>query len=370
MKYRTAAILSLLMLFSSLSVQDVSAAAKNMQTEKRKETTHERAMRRYKEQQAKEAERRKKEAAKKTVWDESSNPYFKGQKPQKHKKENVEENGPKRSTFKRRIYTGPKKDEIFKAAEQKAQENFNSFLYSEEYAIHYGKISYNVESDTLFVNDLTAEPKKKNANEPPVPYLIKMKEIILSNFNIGEMDGTPLIHDDGELTARKIEIPIWNEKRIKKGKVELDNLSINGEIVKFLKEKEGKFQSLEVKGLKSEKIINETVLNNVVRSKIFSASSGTFKNGEMKKEIVKALKEQSLDGFSFSEARVNGQQIPTFDGVVSALTSYSARILNTDMVWGARLEAKKGKQAVADPEQFKKNADENKAAVQKLENGK
>lgn len=367
MKSKTVAGLSVLMLFSCFAVSDAFAVAKKANEEK-VEAPRDRLMREYKEYNAKQAEKKRKETAKKSVWDDNSNPYFKSGRPKPKKDETVvEEDGPRRSTFKRRVYDGPRKEEIFEAAVKKATENFNSFMTSEDFTVQYDNISYNVDNDTLSVSEVIAIPKQKNIKEVPVPYLMRIKDLSLRSFNIGEVEQTPIVKDDGELTARKIEIPIWDEKGVKKGKVDIANLFIKGEIVSFLQKREGEYQSLEIRNLRSEKIINETILNNIIRSKVFSASSADFKNGKIKKELYTALKEQRLNGFEFSEARVNGQPLTTMDGVSSAMISYSARILNTDMVWGARLEAKKGKSAEPDPEQFKKNVEENKAAIKELE---
>ena len=82
-------------------------------------------------------------------------------------------------------------------------------------------------------------------------------------------------------------------------------------------------------------------MNNVVRSKIFSASTVSFSGVELQKELIESLKYQSLDGLKFETARVNTRPVPTLEGVAAAMTSYSARILNTDLVVGARLEAQK-----------------------------
>ena len=54
--------------------------------------------------------------------------------------------------------------------------------------------------------------------------------------------------------------------------------------------------------------------------------------------------------------------MPDVAAVQSAMTSYSARVLNTDLVLGARLESQKEKPQI-NLEQLKKNVAENKAAI-------
>ena len=212
-------------------------------------------------------------------------------------------------------------------------------------------------------------PVKKNDGnnqKPVIPYLVKADEVVLRNCNIGEKNGSPLM-PDGELTVRKMEIPVWNEKGIKKGKVDVSLLTVAGDIPAYLKGKgEGKLKTLEAKDVRSETIINETVLNNVIRSKVFSASDVALKEVELKKPFVDALKQQEIDGVTFSSAQINGERLPTPEGVKAAMLSYSARILNTDLVLGARLEAQKENPSEnPDLELLKKNTAENKAKIEK-----
>lgn len=352
------AIIFLSCLMLMLSVQASEA--------KPTEGVHDRLVREYKEKKAKKMAQER--AEKTSIWDDDgeANPYFSGGQKKKAKKKKSTVKEPKRTTFKRRVYTGPSKDEIFEAATKKAISNFKSLVASDEYELKYEKISYNVGGDVLSVNEVQVFPAKgakKNAN---VPYLMKAGEITLRNLNIGEKDGKQT-SENGEMTIRKIEIPVWNEKNVKKGKVDISRLKMQGDILAYLKKKgEGKLDLVELRNLRSETIINETVLNNIVRSKIFMADSVDLTEVELQKQIFDSLKQQDVKGVKFTIARVNGRVMPTIEGVKAAMTSYSARVLNTDLVKGARLEAKKDNPK-PDLDQLKKNIAENKAAVAEAE---
>ena len=140
---------------------------------------------------------------------------------------------------------------------------------------------------------------------------------------------------------------------------------MTGDLVPYLKAKgNGTLNFIEIKNLRSETIINETVLNNIVRSKVFSASSAAFQDVKLQSGIVDALKRQDVDGLEFSSVQINGQSVPSVEGIKAAMTSYSARVLNTDLVLGARLEAQKEKpNPDPDLELLKKNVEENKEAI-------
>ena len=334
------------------------------------EGSYNKLLREFREQEnKKKAEKNK---APKSIWDDSSesNPYFKKQKSKSgNKKEDKKKaREPKRTTFKRRVYTGPSKEEISAAATKKALQNFESFLTSDSYKVEYEGISYNVSADSLSVSNMTLVPvERPGQTTVKVPYLMKAESVALRNFNIGEKNGKPMLQD-GEMKIRKMEIPIWDDKAVKKGKIDIAQLRMNGDVPAYLKAGEGKLSVVDVRDFRSEAIINETILNNIIRSKVFAASSANFMGVDLKKTLVDSLKRQELDGLKFEVARINGQLIPTEDGVKSAMTSYSARILNTDLVFGARLEAKKEKpNPNPDLEQLKQNVAENKAAVAAVE---
>ena len=337
------------------------------------EGSYDRLMREYRERQGQIAAQKKAEKPK-SIWDDenASNPYFKKTKSEKTKtvaaeKEEKKARKPKKSTFKRRVYTGPSKDEIAATAKEKAISNFNAFLASNEYTVKYDGISYDDSADSLSVKNIMFSPANGNGGKSPIPYLMKAEEVVLRNSNIGETGGTPLT-TDGEMTVRKLEIPVWNENGVKKGKVDINQLKMTGDLPSYLKAKgNGKLNTLEVKDLRSETIINETILNNIIRSKVFSASAVDMKDVEIQNQIVNALKQQDIAGLNFSYAQIDGRQIPTPDGLKASMTSYSARILNTDLVLGARLEAAKEKpEKEPDLELLKKNAAENKAEIEKV----
>ena len=364
MKAKSVTVLSVLMLLFCAFSYEVRA----------EEGAYKAFLRQFREYEAKE---KAKKAAddNQSIWDDKSevNPYFKNKKTNTSKtaeKTNKKQRRlPKKTTFKRRVYTGPSMEEISAAAVKKAVGNFNAFLASEDYEVKYEDIKYNVAGDVLTVEKITFVPVEKNKQDnqkPAIPYLMKADKAVLRNINIGEKSGTPL-STDGEMTVQKLEIPVWNEQGVKKGKVDVARLTITGDIPAYLKGKgEGKLAMLEAKDIRSETIINETILNNVVRSKVFSASDATFKEVELKRPFVDALKRQEVDGITFAFAQVNGETLPTLDGVKAAMLSYSARILNTDLVLGARLEAQKDNPSEnPDLELLKKNAADNKAEIEK-----
>jgi len=365
MKKKTVISLSVLLLLSGALPCSVRA----------EEGAYEAILREFREKEAQKAlEKREAEAAKqpKSIWDDKSeaNPYFKSNVKKKTAatKENTakKRRSPKRRTFKRRVYTGPSKEEIASAAVEKSTANFNGFFASGDYDVKYDGIQYDVRGDTLTVKKLSFVPRKKDGEKKKIPYLMKAGEVVLRNMNIGEKNGTPL-KEDGEMTVLKMEIPIWNEEGVKKGKIDVSQLRMTGDLAAYLKGGAvGKLKTLEAKDVRSEKIINETVLNNVIRSKVFSASDVALKDVVLNEKFLEALKQQDIDGVSFSSAQIDGTDMPTLDGVRAAMLSYSARIVNTDLVFGARLEAQKEQPAEnVNPELLKQNVAENKAEIEK-----
>ena len=362
MKKKTAISLSVLLLLSGLLPCSVRA----------EEGAYAKILREFREREAKKALEKQEAAEPKSIWDDTSeaNPYFKSNTKKKTaaKKEDTakKRRSPKRRTFQRRVYTGPSKEEIASAAVEKSTANFNGFFASGNYDVKYGEIKYDVRGDTLTVKKISFVPRKKDGEKKTIPYLMKADEVVLRNMNIGEKNGTPLA-ENGEMAVRKMEIPIWNEEGIKKGKIDVSQLRMTGDLAAYLKGGAvGKLKTLEAKDVRSEKIINETVLNNVIRSKVFSASDVALKDVALNEKFLEALKRQDIDGVSFSSARIDGEEMPTIDGVRAAMLSYSARIVNTDLVLGARLEAQKEQPAEnVDPELLKQNVAENKAEIEK-----
>ncbi|MGN0904385.1 MAG: hypothetical protein ACI4PW_04435 [Alphaproteobacteria bacterium] len=264
----------------------------------------------------------------------------------------------KKSTFKRQVYKGPTPEEIATQAFYKAQENFRAALPKGAYDVRFEKLDYNVPSDTLVLTNLTVTPKNAGSSGASVPYIMKAETVEVMGFNLGEKAGTPM-REDGQTVISKIDLPVYNEKNVKVGKMELERLDIRGPFMKALPEGGGKFGLVNLTGFKLEKIINETVLNNIVRSKIFSANQASFSDVTVPAGFIDALKNQTLGGFAFREASINNERVTSTAGAEAALTSYSARVLNPDLVLGARMEAQK-KQPVVSLSRIKENAERNK----------
>lgn len=263
---------------------------------------------------------------------------------------------------KRRVYTGPSHEEIAKAAEQKAVENIKSMLTDKRFSLKYGEIGYDSYADLLTIDDVTLVPLKTAPGQKIPPYYFKAQQVVLRGANIGEKEGTPL-NTAGELRLTAVEIPVWDENAVKKGKIDISLLVLNGNIPAWLRMRGvGRLERVDVNGLRSETIINEAVLNNVVRSKIFAASSASFRQASMGQNFIDAFKRQGLDGFSFVSATVDGKEIANDTGALAAMTSYSARILDSDLVAAARNEAENAKKPDFSKEKLKKNIAENKAA--------
>lgn len=360
MKSKSVVFLSAFVLFFTVFGVETGSAAKT-------ESAHDRLMRISRERHGVKTPEQKAAEQPKSIWDDdsSSNPYFKSDRKKVRtaadlKKEKAGRE-PKRTTFKRRVYTGPSKDEINAAASKKAVENFKVFLADDEYDAQFENASYNTAGDSLSVTGLKIVPVKTDARGRRVPYVMSAAEIIVRGMNIGESNGTPMTKN-GELSVRKMEIPVWDEDAVKKGKIEISKMTAAGDIAAFLKERKGKLEKLEITKLRSETIINEAILNNIVRSKIFAADTLVFDKPELGLETAEGLKRQELTGFRFDAAQIDGRNMPDVAAVQAAMTSYSARVLNTDLVLGARLEAQKEKPQI-NPEQLKKNVAENKAAI-------
>lgn len=360
MKSKSVVFLSAFVSFFAVFGIETGSAAKT-------ESAHDRLLRISRERQGLKTEEQKAAEQPKSIWDDegASNPYFKSDRKKVRtavdlKKEKAVRE-PKRTTFKRRVYTGPSKDEINEAASKKAVENFKAFLSDDKYDARFENASYNTAGDSLSVTGLKIVPVKPDARGRKVPYVLTAAEIVVRGANIGESNGTPM-GKNGELSVRKMEIPVWDENVVKKGKIEIDKMTAAGDVAAFLKERKGKLERLEITKLRSETIVNEAVLNNIVRSKVFAADDLAFEKPELGLETAEGLKRQELTGFRFDSAQIDGRNMPNVAAVQAAMTSYSARVLNTDLVLGARLEAQKEKPQI-NMEQLKKNVAENKAAI-------
>lgn len=328
--------------------------------------SHQKFMEMYqKAQEAKDPQKNKKPAS---IWDDTSeaNPYFKNRtnKTGADVREQMKKREPKKTTFKRRVYTGPSKEEIRAAASQKAVENFRASLPKGSYDVRYDKIGYDLDGDRLTISNLTFVPKAGTAEAKKIPYYMKAEDIALRGYNIGEKENTPLVKT-GEAAIRGLEVPIWNENGVKSGQMQFAQLKMNGDFLEYMKNGKGKFDAVELSDFRSEAIIRETILNNIVRSKVFSASSALFNEVDIASSMTESLKNQTLDGMSFKSALINSQQIDSQAGAMAAMISYSARILNEDMVVAARTEAQKKKPNMT-IEQLKENIEEKKRALAEL----
>lgn len=297
-----------------------------------------------------------------SIWDERSDDsrYFQRQNTQTGADIRAQfgKKEAKKSTFKRQVYTGPTVEEIAAAANKKAQENFQRFLPKGNYDVRFEAIAYNPTTDTLSISKLLVAPKPNTQEARKFPFYLKADSMEVSEFNIGQKLDTPL-KEEGVVRIRKIEIPVYNEKDVKSGKMDFAQLIIRGPFLKVMNEGAGKLNRVDVSDFRSEKIMNETVLNNIIRSKVFSANNAVFNNVTVANGFLKNLGEQSLTGIDFTGAIVNNEQLSSKEAAEAAMISYSARVLNPDLVLGARLEAQK-KQPVMSMSRIKENAEKNK----------
>ena len=306
-----------------------------------------------------------------SIWDDpnESNPYFKKKNAKTGadiKRENSKERKYYKTTFKRRVYTGPTPAQAAEQAKAKSVENFKTYLPAGKYDVRFESYDYNADGDTLTFKKLVFKPRPDAPEAKIIPYYLSMDEARFTGFNIGEIYGTPQ-NEDGLIQLFKVDIPVWSENAVKVGKVTFDDLSLQGKGLALIKDGQGEFSQVSLAGFHSEKIINETVLNNIVRSKIFSARRAVFNNARVSAEALEAIKEQSLNGLSFASAVVNAHAYTTPQQVMAEMVSYSARVLNPDLVKGARQEgAKPQKDQKPTMEQIRKNAAENNAAKAKL----
>lgn len=306
-----------------------------------------------------------------SIWDDpnESNPYFKKKNAKTGadiKRENSKERKYYKTTFKRRVYTGPTPAQAAEQAKAKSVENFKTHLPSGKYDVRFESYDYNADGDTLTFKKLVFKPRPDAPEAKIIPYYLSVDEARFTGFNIGEIYGTPQ-NEEGRIQLSKADIPVWSENAVKVGKVTIDDLTLQGKGLALMKDGQADFSQVSLAGFHSEKIINETILNNIVRSKIFSARRAVFNNARISAEALEAIKDQSLNGLSFASAVVNTHAYTTPQQVMAEMISYSARVLNPDLVKGARQEAAKPeKDQKPTMEQIRKNAAENNAAKAKL----
>lgn len=306
-----------------------------------------------------------------SLWDDpnESNPYFKKQKIRTAadvKKEQAKKKEYYKTTFKKRVYMGPSPAAAAEQAKAKSVESFKSHLPQGQYDVRFDSWDYDDSVDELSFKNLVFKPREKTPDAEKIPYYFKAEEARFAGFNLGEIYGTPQ-NETGTIRLSKLDVPVWNENSVKVGKITFDAVVFQGKGMAFMKEKQGNFTEIAVDGMRSEKIINETIVNNIVRSKIFAVQRAVFKNVVLSAAAFESVKNQSLDGVSFSSARVNGKDYTSPQAVLAEAISYSARVLNPDLVKGARLEgAKPEDKQKPTMEQVRKNAAENNAERAKL----
>ncbi len=272
---------------------------------------------------------------------------------------------PKKKTATKFVYTGPTKESIAKEAPAKAQLNFRKLLPA-GYDYKFGKVEYNVDTDSFKISDFVVLPKSEARQKKGV-YVLKAEKVELYKFNIGERGGTPQ-NPSGDALMSKIDVPVFNAKDIKIGQTKIESLKASGKFPYLMEKGSGVLDKVSLSGLHSEKIINETILNNIVRSKIFSADQAEFSSLNVPAGFFAALNGQSLKGFDFSSAVINGSRVGTLAGAEAALVSYSSRFLDSDLVVGARMEKQKQK-PIANMDAVKRNVRAHKQAVGEFEKG-
>ena len=270
---------------------------------------------------------------------------------------------PKKKTATKFVYTGPSKEEIAKQAPITAQQNFRKLL-PPVYDYQFEKVEYDVNTDSFRVTGLTALPKSE-AQRKKGMYGIKIGSIELYKYNIGERGGTKQ-NPSGQAILSEIDVPVYNQNGVKSGQLKIENLKITGRFPYLMEKGSGVLDQVTFSGLRSEKIINETVLNNIVRAKVFSADSADFTNLSVPAGFMDLLKDQSFKGFNFTSSVVNGKRIGTPAGAEAAMISYSSRFLDSDLVMGARMEKAK-KKPIANMEAVKRNVTAHKQSVAEFE---
>lgn len=307
----------------------------------------------------------------KSIWDDpsESNPYFTKERTKTGadiKRENTKKRDYYKTTFKRRVYEGPTPEQAAKEAQSKAVENFKTYLPEGSYDVRFESVDYDANSDILSFKKLVFLPRENTAEAKKIPHYLLAEEARFSGFNIGEIYGTPQ-NETGLIQLTKLEVPVWNEGQVKVGKMTFDQLELNGKGLALIKEKKGSLDTALLAGFKSEKVINETILNNIVRSKVFAANKALFRNPSFDPEFFEAVKDQSLNGLSFSSAVINEKNFVMPEAVSAEMISYSARVLNPDLVLGARLEGGKKKEDQKPTlDQIKKNVEKINSEKAKL----
>ena len=316
---------------------------------------------------------RQKEEREKAKWDKDNETasYVKKKKKIRTaadvKKEEAEKRDYKKSTYKRKKYAGPTYKDASAEAEKKAMEAFKTYLPEGDFDFVYESENYRQSSDILIVKNVKFVPKKESQEAKTVPYYLAIKEIKVVGFNLGQIYNSAQ-KKTGLVVFAETDFPIYNEKKVKTGQIKINRLEARGKSLAVLKKGQGVLTSLKVQGLHNEKIINEVVFNDIVRSKIFAIRFGTFRNITIPSGFADQLKEQSVEGFSFSSASVDSAAYTSPAALQANVIKYSARVFDANKLAGAQIEAKKKKrEQVNTDEQFRKNAQVKESAVKELE---
>ena len=316
---------------------------------------------------------RQKEEREKAKWDKDNEAasYVKKKKKIRTaadvKREEAAKRDYKKSTYKRKKYAGPTYKDASAEAEKKAIEAFKTYLPEGDFDFVYESENYRQSSDILVVKNVKFVPKKESQEAKTVPYYLAIKEIKVVGFNLGQIYNSAQ-KKAGLVVFAETDFPIYNEKKVKTGQIKINRLEARGKSLAVLKNGQGALTSLKVQGLHNEKIINEVVFNDIVRSKIFAIRFGTFHNITIPSGFADQLKEQSVEGFSFSSATVDSAAYTSPAAVQANVIKYSARVFDANKLAGAQIEAKKKKrEQVNTDEQFRKNAQIKESAVKELE---
>lgn len=317
-----------------------------------------------------ESQKKKKEDA---LWDQNreGGSFFDKKKRDRTaadvKKEEEAKHSYKKTTFKRRRYAGPTYKAAAEAAAKKAVENFKTFLPAGDFEFKYESEKYHPSADALIIKNVKFVPKEDSPDAKKIPYYLTAKEIKASGFNLGRIFDRPQ-NETGLLVFSDVDFPIYNEKNVKSGLIKINRVEARGQALALLKNRQGALSSLGIAGLRNEKIINEIVFNDVVRSKIFALRFGTFYNVTIPKGFVENLKQQTIEGLTFSSATVDTIAYTSPEAVQANIVRYSARVFDAEKLTGARIEAaKKQRERKNTDEQFRKNAKIKESAVKEIE---
>lgn len=248
------------------------------------------------------------------------------------------------TTFKRRRYEGPTYAELKVRAGENAKNAVIDYLPNgNSYDLTYGEFTYNENGDVLGISNIVAKTKikQKETNEPYVLFTVKSAK--LTGFNLGELEEEP-VNQMGILEIEGIEINIYNENMVKKGKRTIGSIRLVGEALNILQKKEGKFDILQIKDLYSEILINKIVRETIIQSELYKANNITFYNGSVNGGAVNLVQEKNFfTGLSLTNATVDGTDYSTMnlEKLDMVIKKMSSRVIDLEKVASARAEKQK-----------------------------